>query len=152
MCTSARAVATSRSTRSALIARKAARASTPTSISPTSREPLNKYAHEPTGNFRARRGSKGFTLIEILVVMFIVSIMTGIAVANMPTFVQTGEFDTEARRLMTLIRMVREEAVLQAEEYGLRVSPHGYEFMVYDNRQQSWSVVAQRPFQARGVA
>lgn len=103
---------------------------------------------------KSRRESlraKGFTLIEILVVMFIVSIMTGIAVANMPTFVQSGELDTEARRLMTLLRMVREEAVLQVEEYGLRVSPQRYEFLVYDDRRQAWSVVTESPFQARGV-
>lgn len=92
---------------------------------------------------------RGFTLIEILVVMVIVSIMTGLAVTSMPALVQSGEFDTESRRLITLLRMAREEAVLQGEEYGLRVADDGYEFMVYDEAAQGWVSMARRPFNAR---
>ena len=33
------------------------------------------------------RVMKGFTLIEILVVLFIVSLLTGLVVANLPAFV-----------------------------------------------------------------
>ncbi len=96
-----------------------------------------------------RRRPIGFTLIEILVVMFIVSVMTGIAVVNMPAFVSSGEFETESRRLMTLLRMVQEEAIMQGEEYGIRVEPTTYEFLVYDEAARAWTPITARPFNAR---
>ena len=94
---------------------------------------------------------RGFTLIEILVVMVIVSVMAGIVVANMPTIVQSRDFDTESRRLITLLRMAREEAVLQGLEFGLQVHREGYEFLTYDEASQSWSRVTTRPFQGRDL-
>jgi len=42
---------------------------------------------------------KGFTLIEILVVLFIVSLLTGLVVANLPAFVSQADFEEEAERL-----------------------------------------------------
>ncbi|MEX2490106.1 MAG: type II secretion system minor pseudopilin GspH [Pseudomonadales bacterium] len=89
----------------------------------------------------------GFTLIEILVVLFIVSIMSGIVVANMPSFTQTRDFDAEARRVKVLLEMARDEAVIQASEYGFRPENQGYRFYRYDELEQRWEPVDQRPFQ-----
>lgn len=91
----------------------------------------------------------GFTLIEILVVLFIVSIMTGIVVANLPQFARTGDYDLEARRLKVLIEMARDDALLQADEYGFRPEPDGYRFFVYNDLEQAWSEIDTRPFQPR---
>jgi len=91
----------------------------------------------------------GFTLIEILVVLFIVSILSGIVIARLPRFVQTGDFDTEARRVKQLLDMAREEALLQANEFGFKPSTAGYRFFVYDEIEQKWSELDDRPFQPR---
>lgn len=81
--------------------------------------------------------------------MFIVAIMTGITVANMPSFARTGEFDTEARRLVALLRMAREQALLEAREFGVEISAAGYEFVAFDPATGTWASVTARPLQAR---
>jgi len=91
----------------------------------------------------------GFTLVEILVVLLIVSIMSGIALANLPGFTRTQDFDTEARRLKTLLDMAREESVIQAAELGFAPTEDGYGFHVYDEFNQKWREYEQSPFQQR---
>ena len=91
----------------------------------------------------------GFTLIEILVVLFIVSIMSGLVVANLPSFTRTQDFDTEARRLEVLLGMAREHAIVQAVEMGFTVEDDGYSFYYYDEIAQSWAQMQQAPFGVR---
>ena len=95
--------------------------------------------------------SRGFTLIEILVVLFIISIMTGIAVVNMPSFLQTGDFDTETDRLKVVLEMLREEALVQANEYGFRPERNRYQFYMYNDLQQSWEQLQEKPFKEHGL-
>ncbi len=90
-----------------------------------------------------------FTLIEILVVMFIVSVMTGLAIANLPSFVRTGDLDVESDRLATLLEMAREEALQSAEEYGFRADRTGYTFLIFDDIKGEWQELEARPFQPR---
>ena len=91
----------------------------------------------------------GFTLIEILVVMVIVSIMTGIVVANLPRFSRTGDLDTEARRLNQLLDMAKQDALLESREYGFKPGHAGYRFYIYDDAANKWTELKDRPFQAR---
>ncbi len=95
------------------------------------------------------RRTAGFTLIEIMVVLVIVTIMAAIAVASLPAFNRTGEFDTEQRRLMTLLLMAREEAVLQSTELGLAVGLDHYEFMRFNDLSRVWQPISEPPFQPR---
>jgi len=71
---------------------------------------------------------RGFTLLEVLVVTLIIGIL-----ATM-TALSVGSRDPitliEARRLAELLRIASEEAVLQGQEWGLRITPDGYEFMI----------------------
>ena len=92
---------------------------------------------------------KGFSLIEIMVVLFIVSIMTGIGIANLPSFVQTGDFDLESRRLKVLLEMAREESVMQAVEFGFTPSRTGYTFSVLNEVEQKWVKYELAPFKPR---
>jgi general secretion pathway protein H len=100
---------------------------------------------------RIKLTAPGFTLIEVLVVLFIVSIMTGIAVVNLPRFTQTGDFDTEANRLQVVIEMLREEALVQANEYGMRPEARGYKFFVYNQVRQVWELLEEGPFATRDL-
>tara|TARA_B110000967_G_C18738670_1_gene486537 strand:- start:436 stop:981 length:546 start_codon:yes stop_codon:yes gene_type:complete len=96
-----------------------------------------------------RSFDKGFTLIEILVVVLIVSIMSGIAVTQLPGFVQRGDFDLESRRLKTLLDMAREEALVQATEYGFKPVKEGYAFYQFDEVAQDWEETLESPFHRR---
>ena len=94
----------------------------------------------------------GFTLIEILVVLFIVSIMSGIVVANLPRMTRTGDLDTEARRLDALLSMARQDALLEANEYGFMPERNQYRFYVYDDMAGQWKLITESPFQTRHLS
>jgi len=75
--------------------------------------------------------------------------MTGIAVVNLPRFTQTGDFDAETNRLKVVLEMLREEALVQANEYGLTPERNGYQFYVYNEMSQGWESLQEAPFAAR---
>ena len=58
-------------------------------------------------------GKAGFTLIEILVVLFIVSLLTGLVVANLPGFVTTADFEEETQRLKFALEQGLEKAQIE---------------------------------------
>lgn len=93
--------------------------------------------------------SCGFTLIEILVVMFIVSIMFGVTVANLPGFAGTADFELESRRLKTLLDIAREESMAQALELGFMPKSDGYAFYVYNEIEQNWVEYNEAPLHRR---
>lgn len=94
----------------------------------------------------------GFTLIEILVVLFIVSIMSGIVVANLPSMTRTGDLDTEARRLAALLSMARQDAILEANEYGFMPDRNEYRFYIYDDMAGQWKLLTESPFETRHLS
>jgi len=95
---------------------------------------------------------RGFTLIEILVVMVIVTVITGIAVATMPMLVTEREFDREAHRLKAVLELASERAIVQAEEIGFTPEGDGYYFSRYDPLSQRWDKLAESPWQPRQLA
>ena len=97
---------------------------------------------------RHRVNQFGFTILEILAVLLIVTIMTGLVVARLPAFASSADVDREARRLELLLKMAQNEAVLDSIEFGLRQTDDGYLFQRYDDATQSW-IKAEAPFQER---
>ncbi|HUG73080.1 MAG TPA: type II secretion system minor pseudopilin GspH [Steroidobacteraceae bacterium] len=81
---------------------------------------------------------RGFTLIEILVAVLIIGIM--IVGVTLATGVAVGDrqLDTERDRIMALADHLRDQAALQAREYGLRCFEGGYQFLAFDSRQGLW--------------
>jgi general secretion pathway protein H len=75
----------------------------------------------------------GFTLLELLVVVFIIGIMA--TMFTLAVGVAGGsdkELRRETERLETLIGLAMEDATFQSHELGLRLYPRRYEFSVYD--------------------
>ena len=97
------------------------------------------------------RWLKGFTLIELMIVLFIVSMMSGIGIANLPRFAQTGDFDQEARRIKLLLDLAREESLSQAVEFGFKPSRDSYAFFIYNEFEQNWAEYQLAPFQKRSI-
>ena len=81
---------------------------------------------------------KGFTLIEILVVLFIVSLLTGLVVANLPTFVSQADFEEEADRLKFVFEFGLETAQVDAVEIGVELATDSYGFVIFDESRQTW--------------
>lgn len=86
-----------------------------------------------------RRSGRGFTLLELLVVLFLVSLMVGVAATRFSAGSESAELKAEARKLVALMRQTRARAVADsvslgiaapAGEAGYRLVPEGKEVLL----------------------
>jgi general secretion pathway protein H len=82
--------------------------------------------------------SKGFTLVEILVVVVIMAIVISLAILSIGTTGRDAQLDEESRRIEGLVGLLHERALLEGRDFGLRIEPGAYEFVVYDSRRDRW--------------
>ncbi|MEW5791608.1 MAG: type II secretion system minor pseudopilin GspH [Pseudomonadota bacterium] len=75
-----------------------------------------------------RHAARGFTLIEILVVMVLIGITLGLVSVNLMPDDQRTLRD-EAQRLALLLDQAQEEAVLRGRALGWQVQDGGYRFV-----------------------
>jgi len=74
----------------------------------------------------------GFTLIEMMVVLVIIGLMVAGAVLALGSLGRDRSLEDLSERLEALISYARERAELQTREFGMRMTPEGYEFLVLD--------------------
>jgi len=72
----------------------------------------------PTSTAGTSTSSKGFTLIELCVVLFLIGLFSALLVPRLDRFGQ-GELDAAARRLRGTIKFVFNEAALTGREHRL---------------------------------
>jgi len=95
--------------------------------------------------------SRGFTLIEILVVLFLVSVMTGLVVVTLPGFVRSDSLEQEAARLKLVLEMAVEESQIQSSELAIQPDRNGYSFYIYDELAQQWYEMNSPPLIAHDI-
>lgn len=83
--------------------------------------------------WKYRRRSRGFTLLEVLVVMVIIGIVVSFAVLSLKG--DEKSLEEEARRLQALIALTGQEAVMQSRELAVEFTPDGYNFITFDGTQ-----------------
>ena len=94
--------------------------------------------------------SKGFTLVEILVVVVIIAIVVSLAVLSVGVTGRDTQLDEESRRIEGLVGLLHERALLEGRDFGLRIEPTAYEFLVYEPRRDRWMTLDQeREFRHR---
>jgi general secretion pathway protein H len=94
--------------------------------------------------------SKGFTLVEILVVMLIIAAVISLAVLSVNSTGRDSQLDEESRRIEGLVGLLHERALLEGRDFGLRIEPAAYEFVFYDSRRNRWLMMDQeREFRHR---
>jgi general secretion pathway protein H len=92
--------------------------------------------NSPLRAVRARPA--GFTLVELMIVVFIIGLITAAAVITFGGEQRDTELDREAERLDALFDYAREQAELQTRDYGFRVNDLGYTFVVFDVLRNEW--------------
>jgi general secretion pathway protein H len=87
------------------------------------------------------RRTRGFTLLELLVVLVVVAIMVSMATLSFGVLGRDRQAEEESRRFWTVLQQAREEAELQAEDLGIFVSADSYEYLRFDTRRDEWQVI-----------
>lgn len=71
----------------------------------------------------------GFTLLELLVVIVIISVLFSFMTLTIRSSSPEDVIKEEARRFNQLIQLALDEAVLRNTEYGLKFDKNGYQFL-----------------------
>ena len=87
--------------------------------------------------------SKGFTLVEILVVVVIMAVVISLAILSVGVTGRDSQLDEETRRVEGLVGLLHERALLEGRDFGLRIEPTAYEFVVYDPDRDRWLTLDQ---------
>ena len=73
--------------------------------------------------------ARGFTLIELLVVMVIIAVIASIGVISVNVAARDPA-KSDSQQLADLAGLAAEQAIMQGQEYGLRLEAHAYSFYV----------------------
>jgi general secretion pathway protein H len=86
---------------------------------------------------------KGFTLVEILVVVVIMAVVISLTVLSVSATGRDSQLDEESRRIEGLVGLLHDRALLEGRDFGLRIEPTSYEFVFWDTRRQRWLMLDQ---------
>ena len=84
---------------------------------------------------------RGFSLVEILVVITIIAIVISIAVLSLGILGDDRELRQEGRRIIALIGVAQDDAVMQGREFGLEFTSNGYRFVEFDPLLGGWAEI-----------
>jgi general secretion pathway protein H len=81
-------------------------------------------------HYRDLRFCRGFTLLEVMVVLVLIGIIFSFAVLSVSRNDEGEVMKRETRRLATLIDMANNEAVIRGQELAIHFTEDGYAFLV----------------------
>ena len=90
--------------------------------------------------------SRGFSLLEIMVVVAIIGIFVGVTVLSTDLVSFERRLEQEARRIGTILSFAADEALLQSQDFGLLICEDGYHFFIFNYEIEDWIPYAVRPF------
>lgn len=93
------------------------------------------FARSQKRAFATAAAGRGFTLLEVLAVVFIVGLVLTLAVLSVGHN-EDRVLKDEARRIAALLDLARQQAIVESLEMALAVEDDGYRFQVFDG--QDW--------------
>jgi general secretion pathway protein H len=83
---------------------------------------------------KAGASSAGFTLIELMVVIFIIAILATVVSLSIGNRALDDRLAVESERLDQLVRLAMDDSELKGVSVGLRFTASGYQFLVLDDK------------------
>lgn len=96
---------------------------------------------------KSRGFAEGFTLIEILVVILIISITLTFAMLSFGDFGQKRKILATAQQFANYVKLVKEQAIIESSTLGIRINQNGYEVLRLQESNQ-WQPMPQSIFHA----
>jgi len=79
----------------------------------------------------SKQRQAGFTLLEIMVTMVLIGIIAGFAVLSLPGKSPTERLAEESRRLIAVLEMTQQDALLRGDQRGVYFTETGYNLMAF---------------------
>lgn len=84
---------------------------------------------------------KGFTLIEILIVLVIIGIIMSFAVVSYGDFGETRQLKMAQQHFVDQIKLVQTKAIISTKTYGLNISTKDHTFFQFSPRTKKWLTI-----------
>lgn len=95
------------------------------------------------------RSNRGFTLLELLVVVVLLAILSAAAVLSVGNLGDDKELKEESTRLFRLLQLADEEAIMDGRDYGIYFEDNRYRFLRYVPESLEWQPAEDEVFRDR---
>ncbi|AUI67351.1 type II secretion system minor pseudopilin GspH [Beggiatoa leptomitoformis] len=102
--------------------------------------PAPRLLTTQTVSCKTSSNMRGFTLIELLVTAIIIGIILSVASLAINDGGLDRQLQNEAERIVALLTLTSQEAILQSEEQGLYIETEGYYFY-HLNEENQWKLL-----------
>jgi general secretion pathway protein H len=107
---------------------------------------MNQPRRHLSVNAYGRAGAvKGFTLIEIIIVLLIISISAAIVELSMSNRMAMATLEQEADQLRSLLNFASDYSLIHQQPLGLSINASGYALVTFNDSNRTWDIFKDAP-------